>query len=238
MSLVGFKARNHPQQVNKVDADEERRARIDDRQTAPEVFAPINDRFGFTLDVAALPHNTKCERFFTPGDDGLAKFWMGERVWCNPPFSSIEPWLVKAWQEWELHRASGDLFGPECIVMILPNRTEQGFWQRHVEPHLRARRDDFRVEFLSGRTRFIAHDDTEVQPDARPPYACCLLIWHDAPVPVGGEVPTGAVGRKTPAEDRNGTEQSEGESGPKPLNLTTQTDALASPGTSSESEGR
>ena len=65
MSLVGYKARNHPQQVDKRGP----RPEIDDRQTAPEVFAPIHERFGFTLDVAALPHNTKCERFFAPAHD-------------------------------------------------------------------------------------------------------------------------------------------------------------------------
>jgi hypothetical protein len=191
--MVDFRARNHPQQkVN---------PKVDDRATAPEVFAEFERRFGFTLDAAALPHNAKCRRFYAPPDftarrcmwaqpgecgpfgclgcehggdggpaplalDGLAQSWAGERVWCNPPYSSIEPWLEKAWGE-----------DAELIVMLLPaNRTEQGWWQRHVEPH-RDRGGRLRVEFLPGRMRFIAHDDDAIRPNARPPFGVCLLIW-------------------------------------------------------------
>lgn len=161
MSLVGFKAQNHQQQVGARGA----RPEVDDRQTSPEVFDPLNLRFGFSIDVAALPHNAKCKRYYTPLEDGLAQDWTGERVWCNPPYSSIEPWVAKAWRE----RA-------ELVVMLVPaNRTEQGWWQRQVEPW--RDRGTFRVEFLPGRLRFIAHDADEIKPNERPPFGCALLIW-------------------------------------------------------------
>lgn len=163
MSLVGFKAQNHPQQAVKPD--------VDDRATTPEVFGPLNERYGFTIDVAAAPHNAKCERFYTRDDDGLAQSWVGETVWCNPPYSDIEPWVAKAWQE---HRAHG-----VTIVMLLPaNRTEQGWWQRHVEPFRDRWPSPFRVEFLPGRIRFIKAGATEVGPNERPPFGCCLLVWE------------------------------------------------------------
>lgn len=166
MSLVGFKARNHRQQVGRRGAN----PKVDDRQTAPEVFDPLHERFGFTVDVAALPHNAKLPRYFTPEQDGLEQSWAGERVWCNPPYSAIEPWVQKAWTS-----------HAELVVMLIPaNRTEQGFWQRWIEP----RRDQpggVRVEFLAGRMRFIAHDDDEIRPNARPPYGVCLLIWDRTP---------------------------------------------------------
>lgn len=165
MSLVGFRAQNHRQQVRRRGA----RPEVDNLQTTPEVFDPLHERFRFTLDVAALPHNAKLPRFFTPEDDGLAQPWAGERVWCNPPYSSIEPWVAKAWQEWNR--------GAELIVMLLPaNRTEQGWWQRWVEP---GRFEDgaLRVEFLPGRLRFIKHGYDRVAPNQRPPFGCCLLIW-------------------------------------------------------------
>jgi phage N-6-adenine-methyltransferase len=163
MSLVAFKVQNHPQQTAKRGA----RPGVDDRATAPEVFAPLNARFRFTLDVAALPHNAKLERYFTPEQDGLAQSWAGERVWCNPPYSSIEPWIAKAWTS-----------SAELIVMLLPaNRTEQGWWQRHIEP-----RRDFpggvRVEFLPGRMRFIAAGADRIGPNERPPFGVCLVIWE------------------------------------------------------------
>lgn len=165
MSLVGFNAMNHPQQIGRRGA----RPEVDDRATSPEVFEPLCARFKFTIDVAALPHNAKCSRYFTPRENGLVQPWVGERVWCNPPYSSIEPWVQKAWSEWALG-------GPELIVMLLPaNRTEQGWWQRQVEPQRLEGR--IRVEFLPGRLRFIAHDATEIKPNERPPFGCCLLIW-------------------------------------------------------------
>jgi len=45
MSVVGYKARNHPQQV----AGRGARPDVDDRATPPEVFGPLQERFGFTI---------------------------------------------------------------------------------------------------------------------------------------------------------------------------------------------
>src|SRR4051812_24333827 len=113
MTLVGFKAQNHRQQVTKRGAKPE----VDNLETTPEMFAALHERFRFTIDVAALPHNAKLPRYFTPDEDGLAQSWAGERVWCNPPYSNIEPWARKA-------RIDCDA---ELAVLLLPaNRTEQG----------------------------------------------------------------------------------------------------------------
>lgn len=167
MTLIGYRSANHPQQVAKRGP----RPDVDDRATSPEVFGPLNDRFRFTIDVAASAHNTKCERFYSIDQDGLAQSWAGERVWCNPPYSNIEPWVAKA------HEASAEL-----VVMILPaNRTEQGWWQRQVEPHRdRAVGALVSVEFLPGRLRFIAPGATRIGPNERPPFGCCLLVWGAA----------------------------------------------------------
>lgn len=166
MSLVGFKAQNHAQQTGRRGPN----PKVDDRATTVADFEPLAERFGgFTVDVAAASHNTKCERFYSIEDDGLAQSWAGERVWCNPPYSSIEPWIVKAHAEMAA--------GCELVVMLLPaNRTEQGWWQRQVEQ--RRREGSIEVEFLPGRMRFIAPGQTEVGPNERPPFGCCLLIWR------------------------------------------------------------
>jgi phage N-6-adenine-methyltransferase len=170
VSVVGYKARNRPQQV----ASHGARPDIDDRATPPEVFGPLHERFAFTIDVAASPHNAKCPRYFTEADDGLAQSWAGERAWCNPPFSfpNIPAWAAKAWQEWKNA-------GPALIVMLVPaNRTEQQWWQELVEPYRDLPGSDLHVEFLPGRMRFLARGQTEVGPDERPPFGCCLLIWE------------------------------------------------------------
>jgi phage N-6-adenine-methyltransferase len=145
----------------------------DDRATAPYVFDPLDLRFdGFTLDVAASAENAKCARYFTEADDGLAQAWADERVWCNPPYSDIRPWVEKAWSEWSASTP------PQLIAMLLPaTRTEQTWWQELVEPALRGRAPDFAVEFLPGRLRFLRPGQAAVGPGERPPFGCCLLIW-------------------------------------------------------------
>jgi phage N-6-adenine-methyltransferase len=166
VTLHRFKSRNHPQQIRIRGA----RPEVDERATPPELFDPLNARFGFTIDACALSRNAKLPRYFSPAEDGLEQSWAGERVWCNPPYSSIEPWVVKA--------AESDA---ELVVMIVPaNRTEQGWWQRHVEPE-RDRDGAFCVEFLPGRQRFIGYDADGLGPNERPPFGSALLIWDGSP---------------------------------------------------------
>jgi phage N-6-adenine-methyltransferase len=162
MSLVGFRAQNHVQQV----LVHGPRSHVDDRAATPEDFAPWHARFAFTIDAAASPENAKLPRFWTINDDALGQDWTGERVYCNPPYSSIEPWLEKA------HGS-----GAELVVMLLPaNRTEQGWWQRQVEPYRRA--GAIAVEFLPGRLRFLKPGQKHIRPNERPPFGCCLVIWR------------------------------------------------------------
>lgn len=164
MSIIGFAARNHPQQLalrGSLDV-------VDDRGTPPELFDPLNARFAFTVDVAAAPHNAKVERFYSIDDDGLSKSWAGETVWCNPPYSDIEPWLAKAWAE-----------PTATIAMLLPaNRTEQGWWQEYIEPHRDRPGSRLTVEFLRGRRRFIRAGATSIGPNERPPFGVCVLVFR------------------------------------------------------------
>lgn len=115
---------------------------------------------GPTRDVAAAPHNAKCPRYFTRDDDGLAQSWAGERVWCNPPFSDLRPWVVKAWQESR---------GCPVIVMLLPaNRCEQRWWQELVEPFRDRPGSPLRTTFLPGRPRFDLLTWEQLAPDPDP----------------------------------------------------------------------
>lgn len=156
---MSFIPRTHPQQGS----DE----RVDNRETPPEVFAALHARFEFTIDAAASAKNCKLPRYHDRARDGLAQSWSGERVWCNPPYSNIGPWVAKA-----LHEVAA---GCPLVLLLLPaNRTEQGWWQDLIEP---GRRDgSIEVEFLRGRMRFIAADDDRIRPNARPPFGVCLAI--------------------------------------------------------------
>lgn len=159
---MSYVAKTHPQQgYNEA---------VDDRATTAEVFDPLNRRYRFTIDVAASPENAKCARFYTRSDDGLSQDWSGERVWCNPPYSVIAPWVEKSWSEHE--RA-------ESIVMLLPaNRTEQTWWQNLVEPRRDRPGSALRSLFLPGRLRFLAPGQKLVKTNERPPFGCVLLVWN------------------------------------------------------------
>lgn len=168
MTLVGFSARNHPQQAI--------RDYVDDRRTPRELFDRLNAIHGFTLDAAASEANALCPKFYTRDTDGLLWPWKGERVWCNPPFSRLEPWVTKAWREIR--------DGCPLIVMLLPaNRCEQKFWQAHVEPYRDNGSHDgatLTTRFLRGRPRFAAPDAPVPHKGDRPPFGCVILTWKAA----------------------------------------------------------
>jgi phage N-6-adenine-methyltransferase len=179
---VSFIARNHPQQVQarrsevlrlfEEEGPENVTELVDDRATPPDLFGMFDARFRFTIDVCASEHNTKLPRFFDKKVDGLAASWAHERVWCNPPYSDIKPWVKKAWAETLAH----------LTVLLLPaNRTEQGWWQNLVEPHRDRPGSILTTEFLRGRTRFIAPGASGIGPNERPPFGCVLLIWNRTP---------------------------------------------------------
>lgn len=181
MSLVGFRAGNHPQQVGRKGADDE----IDDRGTPQDFWDELNEQYRFTLDVAAAPHNAKTPNYYTRLADGLLQPWHGS-VWCNPPYSNLNDWLEKAWREWNMpvERVAGGgwVYGypkrVSSIVMLLPaNRPEQPWWQRWVEPYRDQPESPLTVKFLPGRLRFIKPGATKVKPNERPPFGCCLLVW-------------------------------------------------------------
>lgn len=167
MSLVGFKAQNHGQQVGRRGALD----KVDDRRTPRPLWDALNAEHRFTLDVAASAENALCPTFYTATDDGLAQPWHGS-VWCNPPYSDCGAWVKKAHLEW--CRPS-----VWCIVMLLPaNRTEQGWWQEQVETRRDRSGGQLHTRFLPGRLRFDVPSGTYSDPRGnRPPFGCCLLTW-------------------------------------------------------------
>ena len=169
MTLIGYQSRNHPQQVAKLGVDDT----VDDRGTLPEVFDPLHREFRFTLDAAASARNAKCARFFTREQDGLSLSWRGESVWCNPPYSDIEPWIAKAVRE----TLAG---GCHRVVFLLPNnRTEQGWWQKYVEPY-RDKGLGVSTRFLRGRPRFIRPPEAQVPKKGdRPPFGLVVVIFEN-----------------------------------------------------------
>lgn len=60
----------------------------DDWETPQALYDELDAEFGFTVDACATQHNAKCQRFFSPEQDGLLQDWSGETVWINPPYST------------------------------------------------------------------------------------------------------------------------------------------------------
>lgn len=180
-------------------------AYADVRETPPALFAAQNARFDFTLDACASHGNAKCPQYFTEEglwrkstntlamlskDNGLTGTWAGERVWCNPPYSDIGAWLMKAWES-----------QAESVCMLVPaTRTEQAWWQDGVEPFRDGKAEDLtelgwtslQVEFLRERQHFLEdghpiwrkNKDGSLWLNAKgekqrssPKFGCCLLLW-------------------------------------------------------------
>lgn len=183
--------KNHPKHRRKKGGVDDS---VDDRETPADVFDPLHAEFRFTLDVAAARHNAKCRRYFARGPsplylprqlsmfpeeyagdpealgvDGLAQRWEpGEVIWCNPPFSNIEPWVRKA---------SSCL---ATVVMLLPaNRTEQPWWQRWIEPHRdMMEHSQVTTRFLEGRRNFKNRGQAiKNRTSKNPPFGIVIVIW-------------------------------------------------------------
>jgi hypothetical protein len=79
--------------------------------TTPDYLLQALDmEFGFTLDPCPFNPNWTV--------DGLNLDWTGERVFCNPPWSDITPWVEKAYESNAL------------TVFLLPARTDTGWFAR------------------------------------------------------------------------------------------------------------
>ena len=126
-------------------------------ETPPELFARYHSQHSFTLDAAALPENTKCPRFFSPEDNGLAQDWGRETVWLNPPYGrAIIDWMRKAYQ--------ASLSGA-TVVCLVPSRTDTKWW------HDYAMRGD--IEFLRGRVTFVGAPHPA-------PFPCAVVTFRPA----------------------------------------------------------
>ena len=123
--------------------------------TPQAFFDKVNAEFQFTMDACALPETAKCTTYYTPETDGLNSPWHG-RVWCNPPYSDIEPWIRKA----EAELIGG---GIELAVLLVPSRTGTAWWHRYAQHH--------EIRWIRGRLKF---NDGPVNA----PFDCCLVVMR------------------------------------------------------------
>ncbi|EFB2090199.1 DNA methylase [Escherichia coli] len=88
----------------------------DDWRTPYRLFHNLHREFNFTLDGAATEHDTLLPRFT---DDISRQSWVSEKVFCNPPYSDIPSFLLKA--------SESDL-----AVFLIPYRPHTTYWLKHI----------------------------------------------------------------------------------------------------------
>lgn len=124
----------------------------------------------FDLDPCAAAENPQwvCGRSFTKVDDGLVQTWSG-RVFMNPPFSNIPPWLKRA-----AEHGSG--------ISLVPAAVESRTWRDTVWKSAKG------VLLLYGRTRFSNPDGSCTT--GRPLRSVALVAWseEDSRVLYGSEL--------------------------------------------------
>jgi site-specific DNA-methyltransferase (adenine-specific) len=151
--------------------------------TPPDFFKSQDAKFGFTLDVCALPENAKCKKFFTPEIDGLKQEWSGV-CWMNPPYGEpehpckpnckkkicekrgyhnteyipgISDWVMKAYREASLLKRC-------TVVGLLPARTDTYWFHNFIY-----RQAD--VQFIQGRLKFGGSSNAA-------PFPSMIVIWR------------------------------------------------------------
>lgn len=113
----------------------------DEWATPQSLFDAYDWEFGFTVDSAANPDNAKVANFF---EDGLTADWGGHRVWCNPPYSDILPWVKKASE-----------LKAEVSVLLLPVRFDTDWWSAYVwDPAKKQPRENVEIRKFRKRVRF------------------------------------------------------------------------------------
>jgi phage N-6-adenine-methyltransferase len=139
----------------------------DEWATPSALFQELDAEFGFALDAAARPENTKCRTWFGPGGavaDALAVRWTdylsgsSRAVFLNPPYSRCRDFITTA-----AASAQQGLL----VVALVPARTDTRWWHDHIWDHRHHDwRPDVRVRFLKGRLRFGTEQNSAPFPSA------------------------------------------------------------------------
>lgn len=132
----------------------------DDWRTPYRLFKNLHREYLFTLDGAATEHDTLLPRFT---DDIHNQSWDGERVFCNPPYSDIPSFLVKA--------SESDL-----AVFLIPHRANTSYWLRHIYSNNHCHE----IRILHRAVKYLppaGHNGLAI----RSPFASAIVIFKSEP---------------------------------------------------------
>lgn len=136
-------------------------------QTPQWLFDYANkDQFPCEIDLAALPHNAKCDKFITPDEDALSLPWhkLGATGWCNPPYSETGKWLEKGKIEAQHNFMS---------MFLVPTPNGEIYW-RHVFGWATE------IIFITGRISFeLPNTHGQLIPKTGNTRGSCIVVFAE-----------------------------------------------------------
>ena len=134
----------------------------DEWLTPDYVFRYLDRIFRFNIDLAASNENHLCTVHISRETDALQASWhvRGQRGFCNPPYSSISPWLEKAAQEARKGFTS---------VFLIPTPNGEERYGEYVFDVASE------VTFITGRLAFLRPDGTPVGGNTR---GSCFVVYR------------------------------------------------------------
>lgn len=120
-------------------------AESDEFGTPDSLWLPLHEEFNFTVDACASRSNTKLPKFYTQLDSALDQEFVGERVFCNPPYSRGN---VK--QFFHHFRVLTTEMKCRLAVLLIPTYTDRT-WYTEYRHKFEARFIPYRVHFVGGK---------------------------------------------------------------------------------------
>ena len=134
-------------------------------ETPQAFYDTLNAEFHFTLDPCCTHDNAKCEKHYTAAEDGLSRPWVGERVFCNPPYGREMPkWIKKCEKE---------AAGGATVVMLIPARTDTKAFHEHIYGKAE-------IRFVRGRLKFGGSKNCA-------PFPSMIVVFRNENAPSGAE---------------------------------------------------
>ena len=111
----------------------------DSWSTPQYLFDWLNSIYKFDIDLCADSENKKCDYWYGVEDDALTFRWNHLNTgFCNPPYSSIKPWVKKAIEE---------VSNGFTTVMLIPTPNGESYY-KDVFDHAKS------ITFITGRIAF------------------------------------------------------------------------------------
>lgn len=118
-------------------------------ETPDRIFNELDKEFNFTLDPCCLKETAKCDKYYTPKENGLEQDWYGETVFVNPPYGrEIKDWVKKSFNESRSNATT--------VVMLIPARTDTKYFHDYIwDENINRPKIGNEVRFIKGRIKFL-----------------------------------------------------------------------------------